>query len=76
MVAKPGLCDTRQGLQAGGCGAGVVQSETRAEAERPGKAGDTGLEPRTRIRAGCHPVPEYCRTRETRWEAGGTTLQP
>ena len=46
------------------------------EAERPGKAGDTGLEPRTRSRGDCRPVPEYRRTRETRWEAGGSTLQP
>ena len=45
-------------------------------AERPGKAGDTGLEPRTRNREDRRLAPEYCRTRETRWEAGGTTLQP
>ena len=54
----------------------IVQLQNREEAERPGKAGETGLEPRTRIRADCRVAPEYCRTRETRWEPGGTTLQP
>ena len=57
----------------------VVASErgprTNAEAERHGKAGGTGLEPRTRIREDCLLAPEYRRTRETRWEAGGSTLQ-
>ena len=60
---------------AGVVGPLTAQSENPAEAERPGKAGATGLEPRTRIRGDCRAVPEYCRTRETRWEAGGTTLQ-
>ena len=46
-----------------------------ARAERHGKAGETGLEPRTRTSIHGRQVPEYRRTRETRWEAGGTTLQ-
>ena len=61
---------------AGVVGPLIVQLQNREEAERPGKAGETGLEPRTRIRADCRVAPEYCRTRETRWEPGGTTLQP
>ena len=52
-----------------------MQLQNRAEAERHGKAGGTGLEPRTRIREDCLLAPEYRRTRETRWEAGGSTLQ-
>ena len=56
-------------------GPGIVQLQNRAEAERHGKAGGTGLEPRTRIREDCLLAPEYRRTRETRWEAGGSTLQ-
>ena len=60
--------------------AGVVgpttwQSERREAAERPGRAGETGSQPRTRSPAPCRWAPEYRRTRETRWEAGGTTLQ-
>ena len=55
----------------------VVASERgpRTKAEWHGKASGTGLEPRTRIREDCRAVPEYRRTRETRWEAGGSTLQ-
>ena len=60
---------------AGVVGPATSQSQTRGEAERPGKAGGTGLQPRTRIPGGWRRVPEYRRTRETRWEAGGTTLQ-
>ena len=52
-----------------------MQLQNHVEAERPGKAGETGLEPRTQIRVDCRVAPEYCRTRETRWEPGGTTLQ-
>ena len=60
---------------AGVVGTAIVRSQTRAAAEGPGRARGTGLEPRTRTRAGRRPSPEYRRTRETRWEAGGTTLQ-
>ena len=60
---------------AGVVGTAIVRSQTRAVAEGPGRARGTGLEPRTRTRAGRRPSPEYRRTRETRWEAGGTTLQ-
>ena len=60
---------------AGVVGPTVVRLQRDAEAERPGRAGGTGLEPRTRIRVPRQSVPEYRRTRETRWEAGGTTLQ-
>ena len=60
---------------AGVVGPTIVRLQRDAEAERPGRAGGTGLEPRTRIRVPRQSVPEYRRTRETRWEAGGTTLQ-
>ena len=70
------LGQTARRFGAGGVvGPVIVQLQNLVEAERPGKAGETGLEPRTRIREDCRPVPEYCRTRETRWEPGGTTLQ-
>ena len=40
---------------------------------RPAIAGDSPVSERE----GCAQLdPEYRRTRETRWEAGGTTLQP
>ena len=60
---------------AGVVGLTIERLQRDAEAERPGRAGGTGLEPRTRIRVPRQSVPEYRRTRETRWEAGGTTLQ-
>ena len=60
---------------AGVVGPTIERLQRDAEAERPGRAGGTGLEPRTRIRVPRQSVPEYRRTRETRWEAGGTTLQ-
>ena len=60
---------------AGVVGPSTAQLQNLVEAERHGKAGGTGLEPRTRIREDCRLVPEYRRTRETRWEAGGSTLQ-
>ena len=60
---------------AGVVGPSTAQSQNLVEAERHGKAGGTGLEPRTRIREVCRLVPEYRRTRETRWEPGGSTLQ-
>ena len=37
----------------GSWGRPTRQSESGAEAERPGRAGGTGLQPRTRIRAAC-----------------------
>ena len=60
---------------AGVVGPGTARLQRTEEAERHGKAGGTGLEPRTRIRGPRRLAPEYRRTRETRWEAGGTTLQ-
>ena len=62
-------------IPAGVVGPGTARLQRTEEAERHGKAGGTGLEPRTRIRVPRQSVPEYRRTRETRWEAGGTTLQ-
>ena len=60
---------------AGVVGPGTARLQRPEAAERHGKAGGTGLEPRTRIRGPRRLAPEYRRTRETRWEAGGTTLQ-
>ena len=60
---------------AGVVGPDIARLQRTSEAERHGKAGGTGLEPRTRIACPRRPDPEYRRTRETRWEAGGTTLQ-
>ena len=58
-----------------GCGAGY-----RA-VTKPSGSGTAWDGRRNRVRApyanrsDCQPVPEYRRTRGTRWEAGGTTLQ-
>ena len=83
-TAKPAAACSARALRRRGCGASdaggprlpPARRQSGSVAERQGKAGETGLWPRRRNRdTRAVARPEYRRTRETRWEAGGTTLQ-